>query len=300
MREGWRPEASRDTKMIELERSRVVSVLDALEADEGLINDPLNIGHVDRVERRGAILQRGVEPLVGLDRLVVGVAHQGLRREMKDDLGLCRQKRALQQFAVQQIADAVSRKAFGNARRLEQTGIGRGRECIAMNLGAQPLQPQRQPAALEAGVAGQEDGLALPELRAHPLPAWGQERLGGGSFVLLPATGHQPEHAETRKQHRVGFRFGDRGGGDWIAARISRCRRVANGCRQRDIVDGKVVAACNGVTHRRSCAIENRLETHRLKVGKSSRQANRLQGPSADQCRTAMWTAVEGGGLQAA
>lgn len=28
--------------------------------------------------------------------------------------------------------------------------------------------------------------------------------------------------------------------------------------------------------------------------------ANRLQGPSADQCRTAMWTAVEGGGLQAA
>jgi hypothetical protein len=28
--------------------------------------------------------------------------------------------------------------------------------------------------------------------------------------------------------------------------------------------------------------------------------ANRLSGAAADQCRTAMWTAVEGGGLQAA
>lgn len=46
VRENWRPEANRDTKMIELERSRVVSVLDALEGDDGLINDPLNIGHV--------------------------------------------------------------------------------------------------------------------------------------------------------------------------------------------------------------------------------------------------------------
>jgi len=46
VREGWRPEASRDMKMIELERNRVVNVLDALEGDDSLMNEPLNIGHV--------------------------------------------------------------------------------------------------------------------------------------------------------------------------------------------------------------------------------------------------------------
>jgi glutathione S-transferase len=45
VRENWRPEATRDAKMIELEKNRVTSVLDALEADD-LIDDPLNIGHV--------------------------------------------------------------------------------------------------------------------------------------------------------------------------------------------------------------------------------------------------------------
>jgi len=45
-RETWRPEESRDLKKIELEKERIASILDALEAEQGLFFDPLNIGHI--------------------------------------------------------------------------------------------------------------------------------------------------------------------------------------------------------------------------------------------------------------
>lgn len=46
VRESWRPEASRDTKMLDLEKNRIVNVLDAIEGENALLEDALNIGHV--------------------------------------------------------------------------------------------------------------------------------------------------------------------------------------------------------------------------------------------------------------
>jgi glutathione S-transferase len=45
VRESWRPESAQDPKLIELEKNRVVNVLDALEHDD-LIGDQMNVGHV--------------------------------------------------------------------------------------------------------------------------------------------------------------------------------------------------------------------------------------------------------------
>ena len=45
-REGLRPEESRDTKKIELEKERIASILDALEAEPQILNDPVNFGHI--------------------------------------------------------------------------------------------------------------------------------------------------------------------------------------------------------------------------------------------------------------
>ncbi len=46
VRESWRPAESQDTKALALEKERIENILSALEADPGLIADPMNIGHV--------------------------------------------------------------------------------------------------------------------------------------------------------------------------------------------------------------------------------------------------------------
>src|SRR5262249_41337024 len=54
-------------------------------------------------------------------------------------------------------------------RERKEGGIGRGRERIACHLRAERLQPEAEPAALEAGMPGHEDGLALPEAGVYQI-----------------------------------------------------------------------------------------------------------------------------------
>ena len=52
-----------------------------------------------------------------------------------------------------------------DAGQIEQAGRGRRRQREAQHLGAEPVQQQPQPGALEAGVAGQQHSLVAPEGR---------------------------------------------------------------------------------------------------------------------------------------
>ena len=103
---------------------------------------------------------------VGLHRVVVGVAHQGLGRQVQHDLGSRGLHGGLHGGQVTDIADDRGH-AFGNAGLRKQTGLGGGGQGVACDLRSHLLQPERQPASLEAGVAGQEDAFAAPELRIH-------------------------------------------------------------------------------------------------------------------------------------
>ena len=74
--------------------------------------------------------------------------------------------------------------AFGHASLAEQAVRLPRLEREAMQLGPELLQPQAQPAALEAGVAGEEDALAAPEIGidAHA----GQSHFFHGALAGLP------------------------------------------------------------------------------------------------------------------
>jgi hypothetical protein len=79
---------------------------------------------------------------------------------MEDDLRLGIVERHLQPRKIGQIGAGIRRKRCANTGGFKQTGLGRRIERIAMYRGAEPMQPKRQPAALEAGVASDQDALA--------------------------------------------------------------------------------------------------------------------------------------------
>ena len=57
--------------------------------------------------------------------------------------------------------------ALANPCHLEQAGIGGGLQRIAGDFGTQALQPQRQPAALEAGWPVRKTRLPRQKCRVH-------------------------------------------------------------------------------------------------------------------------------------
>ena len=101
-----------------------------------------------------------------LDRILVRVAHQRLRRHVDDDFGLVLGKDGLQLGQIADVADDTGH-ALGHFRHLEQAGVGGGRQGVTRDLRTHGLQPQAEPAAFETGVPGQQDALAVPKGGVH-------------------------------------------------------------------------------------------------------------------------------------
>ncbi len=88
----------------------------------------------------------------------------GRRRTIRQQsLLFGRQQRPLE------VADVaiVALDAIRDPRRGKKVGLGGRRQRHAAHHGPQPMQPQRQPTALKAGVAGDQHPLAAPECHAH-------------------------------------------------------------------------------------------------------------------------------------
>ncbi|MCY1418488.1 hypothetical protein D9M71_340490 [compost metagenome] len=103
---------------------------------------------------------------IGAQRIAVAFAYQGLGRQVQDDFRLHFGDQLQQHTQVAHVATAVI-DAFADPRQFEQARLGRRVEGKTGDLGTQALQPKRQPAALETGVAGDQDALAGPERRAQ-------------------------------------------------------------------------------------------------------------------------------------
>ncbi len=78
---------------------------------------------------------------------------------MEDEVGAGQVERRPQRGRIPHVADPVV-DGLLDAGGVEEHRIGIGRERVAVDVGAQVAQPQRQPAPLEPGVAGEEDPLA--------------------------------------------------------------------------------------------------------------------------------------------
>ena len=104
-------------------------------------------------------------------RIGITRPHQGLGGQMKNDFRPSIEKSRLKPRQIGQIGAGVRRQHRAQPDDFEQTGLGRRLERVAMNLGAQPMQPQRQPAALEASMAGDQYRAATPKcgMKAHQI-----------------------------------------------------------------------------------------------------------------------------------
>jgi len=92
---------------------------------------------------------------VGLDRAAIGLAHQGLGGHVDDDVRLGLLQGGPQGEQIADVGD-VAGDALPYPGQFEQAGPGIRRQRVPRDLGAELAQPERQPTALEAGVAGEE------------------------------------------------------------------------------------------------------------------------------------------------
>ena len=121
----------------------------------------------------------------GSDRIDIGLADERLGGEVKDDLRPVGGKRRRKRRVVADIGDGGNH-AIADPGDVEQARRGRRLERIARDLGAERAEPQRQPRALEAGMAGDEDAPALPESgRAHHVFHGARPVLHASSRVIL-------------------------------------------------------------------------------------------------------------------
>ena len=99
------------------------------------------------------------------DRIGIGSAHQRLRGEVEDQLGPGGGDRVLERSRVANVALDMGDQ-LGEARLGEEARVGRGKR-EAGDVGAELVQPQRQPAALEAGMTGDQHAAAAPGIAFH-------------------------------------------------------------------------------------------------------------------------------------
>lgn len=99
---------------------------------------------------------------VGADRIGEGVAHQRLGGEVEDDLGPRGGDRVREPGRVAHVGHAAV-DIVGEANGGEEVRVGRRRQRIAGDAGAQARQPQAEPAADEAGVTRDEHPAVAPE-----------------------------------------------------------------------------------------------------------------------------------------
>ena len=128
----------------------------------GVIQAAQGFEHIQRPHHIGGPGAEGIE---------VAAAHQGLGRKMQHHLGIgCRHKRS-QGVGVTDVDAAVLQLASqiqgSQIEGIEEAGAGVGGEGHAGDAGTKLEQPQRQPAALEAGVAGEQHAPAGPEGRVR-------------------------------------------------------------------------------------------------------------------------------------
>ena len=101
-----------------------------------------------------------------LDRLGDRAAHQRLGGEVQHDLRVGRRDRRAHRVADRADRRGAKSRSRPTSARSNSAGVCVGREREAGDVGAEPLEPQRRPAALEAGVAGEQHPAAAPELGA--------------------------------------------------------------------------------------------------------------------------------------
>ena len=107
---------------------------------------------------------------VCLQWLLITEAHQRLRRHVDDHLGL---EPAHGRFQRGKITH-VTKEGFHLALQpdgVKHAGVGGRLERVAINLRAQAHEPEREPAPLEAGVAGYKDPSGFPEAYFHTCQA---------------------------------------------------------------------------------------------------------------------------------
>src|SRR6185436_8249553 len=109
---------------------------------------------------------------VGLDGILVGAQYDRLRSEVQDDV-----RREFSQLRQQTVlvADIGASRLEHVADRgeLVEARHRRRLERIAAHVRAETREPQREPAALEARVPGEEDAFVAPVIPAHRATACG-------------------------------------------------------------------------------------------------------------------------------
>ena len=110
--------------------------------------------HVDGAEHIG---------LPGLDRQAVGAAHEWLRGEVKDEIGVRLTDRVADGHWIADVAENVA-DARLERELLEKRGGGVRRKREAVDVGAQGQEPFGEPASLEARDAGDPDVLVREDL----------------------------------------------------------------------------------------------------------------------------------------
>ena len=102
--------------------------------------------------------------LIGVARVLVAVAHDGLRGQVQHNVGLRRVKSGLQRVKVADVADDAVHLVL-DAGDGEKVRLRRRLQAVARDLGPGHQQHLAEPAALEAGVTGDEHPLAAVKFR---------------------------------------------------------------------------------------------------------------------------------------
>ena len=134
-------------------------VIDLVGGDVDQRQRPRQAGAAHRLEQ-----VRGAHHVgrVGAQRIGIRVQHHRLRGHVQQHLGREVAHRRRQRRGVAHVAGDGA-QVGADAGQIEQAGRGRRRQREAQHLGAEPVQQQPQPGALEAGVAGQHHPAAAPE-----------------------------------------------------------------------------------------------------------------------------------------
>lgn len=102
----------------------------------------------------------------GAERILVATPHQGLGGQVQRHLRLCLEHQSLERLQICQIADLVLPSLTswpGLGQLTEKVLFLFGLQGVGPNLGTQLLQPEQEPAALKAGVAGEQDRFVTPK-----------------------------------------------------------------------------------------------------------------------------------------
>ena len=121
---------------------------------------PRGLEHVGRAHHIGS---------EGLERLAIGASHQRLSGEVEHDFGTPAGEDRTHILVIADVAHGRAEAALQPAKR-EERRRGAGRQRQAGDDGAHIEQPDSEPAAFEAGVAGNQHAPAAPELAVHHRP----------------------------------------------------------------------------------------------------------------------------------